>query len=98
MSSKWLPFENRLLVCLSAVACFPHHGLGCCCSDSNIDSDRNVPSSLSRGKNVAVVLVNLVARIPTPTSLLTRLTDMIVLLTAVIFMTDKKKGVLLIDL
>ena len=89
MSSKWLPFEIRLLVCLSAVACFPHHGLGCCCSDNNIDSDRNVPSSLSRGKNVAVVLV---ARIPTPTSLLTQLTDMIVLLTAVIFMTDKKKA------
>lgn len=74
---------------LSAVAFFPHHGLGYCCSDNNTDSDRNVPSSLSRGKNVVVVLVNFVARIPSPESL-TQLTDMIVLLTAVIFMTDKK--------
>lgn len=74
---------------MSAVAFFPHHGLGYRCSDNNIDSDRNVLSSLSRGKNVLVVMVNLVTRIPSPASL-TQLTDMIVLLTVVIFMTDKK--------
>jgi hypothetical protein len=46
-------------------------------------------SSLSRGKNVLLVLVNLVARIPNLVSL-TQLTIRNVLLTAVIFVTDKE--------
>jgi len=46
-------------------------------------------SPLSRGKNVVLVLVNLVARIQSLASL-TQLTNMNVLLTAVIIMTDKE--------